>query len=480
MVMRWSQVVGMCVDGMPSFLRQHRYARNLDFWLRAHQEDEDNQTGGLFVPNTYSQTEEHAQLSQRAYTPWAGLVVDTLAQTMFVEGVRMPGTADNLASWEYWQRNGWDAYQSRIYRSALGYGLAYASVLPGEDRLTRAPMPKLQGHSALKMAAFYAEDDDEFPLFAIRCERYSNPTKGEIGWTVRFYDDEAIHYLSCIGDGYDAKDWTYISYDLHNSGVPPIVRYSNMHDLDGRTQGEIEPVIPILRRIDQDTYDRLIVQRYGAWKIRYITGLVKPKEMTDKEYREGLLKLKIGDFLTAVDKDTKFGTLDETQLAGFIQASDKDLRDLAAIKQIPPHHLLGTTPQMQPESLASVNASLMARSLERRTSFGESHERLFRLAALQVGNMTEANAWNMQVRWRDTETRSLSQTADALGKIATQLKVPVEMLWERIEGWTDSDTERAKELAQNGAIDALLAQFEANGLVGTGQPTPRAGTPVGS
>jgi hypothetical protein len=193
--------------------------------------------------------------------------------------------------------------------------------------------------------------------------------------------------------------------------------------------------------------------------------------MTDAQYREGLLKLKIGDFLTAVDKDTKFGTLEETQLVGFISASDKDLRDLAAIKQIPPHHLLGTTPQMQPESLASVNASLMARSLERRTSFGESHERLMRLSAFQVGNMTEANAWNMQIRWRDTETRSLSQTADALGKIATQLQVPVEMLWERIEGWTDSDTERAKELAQNGAIDALLQQFEQNGLLG-GQRQP--------
>lgn len=476
MVMRWSQVIGMCVDNMPSFLRQHQQTKNLDFWVRAKQMDEENELGGLFVPNTYTQTEEHADLSQRAYTPWAGLVVDTLAQTMFLDGVRMPGSNDNLKAWEVWQRNGWDAYQARIYRSTLSHGACYASALPGQDRLTGSAMPRLKGYSLLKMAAFYDDDEDEeFPIFALWAERYRT-REGEQGWVVRIIDEEAIYHLSCVGDGIDERDWTAIDYIKHDTGVTPIVRYSNLHDLDGRTMGEIEPVIPLLRRIDQDTYDRLIVQRYGAWKVRYITGLVKPKEMSDKEYREGLLKLKIGDFLTAVDKDTKFGTLDETQLAGFIEAHDVDLRDLAAVRQLPPHVVTGQAPQMQPESLAAINGSLMARSLERKTSIGESHERLFRLTAVQMGNRAEANAWNMQCRWRDMETRSLSQTADALGKVATQLKVPVEMLWERIEGWTDSDTERAKALIQDGTIDQLLAQFEANGML-TGQPQPQPQQP---
>jgi hypothetical protein len=330
-------------------------------------------------------------------------------------------------------------------------------------------MPKLKGYSARKMAAFYDEDDEEFPLFTIAADPYRT-NDGEEGWTVEYMDEEGIHYLSCKGHGEEKKDWTYISYELHSIGVCPAVRYTNLLDLDGRATGEVEPIIPIARRIDQDSYDRLIVQRYGAWKIRYITGLVKPANMTDEKYKQGLMELKVGDFLIGENKDTKFGTLPETQLDGFIKARDADIRDLAAVKQIPPHHMLGTTPQMQPESLASVNASLQARSLERRTSFGESHERLFRLSALLMGNREEAQAWDLQVRWRDTETRSLSQAADALGKIATQLKVPVEMLWERIEGWTDSDTARAKELIETGTIDQLIAEFEKNGLLEQGAP----------
>lgn len=471
MVMSWSNIVGLCVDNFPAFLRQHAQANALDYWIRGNQGAEESENSGLFVPNPYKQTEEHVDLSSRAYTPWVGLVISTLAQTMFLDGIRMPGQQENLQAWEAWQRNGWDAIQARIYRGALGHGVAYASALPGKDRLTQKKMPKLKGYSMRQMSAFYdEEEDDEFPTYAIKAEPYTDD-RGERGWNVRLIDEEAIFFLSCKGDGHENKDWTAIEYREHNIGVTPIVRYTNLLDLDGRATGEVEPVIPVARRIDQDSYDRLIVQRYGAWKVRYITGLVKPKEMTDEQYRAGMQKLKVGDFLTSASADTKFGTLEADQLEGFIAARDADIRDFAAVTQIPPHAMLGTTPQMQPESLASVNSSLQARSLERKTSFGESHERLLRLSALLMGNQEEAQAWGMQVRWRDTETRSLSQTADALGKIATQLKVPVEMLWERIQGWTDSDTARAKDLVESGAIDALLAEFEASGQL----QTPGAG-----
>jgi hypothetical protein len=76
----------------------------------------------------------------------------------------------------------------------------------------------------------------------------------------------------------------------------------------------------------------------------------------------------------------------------------------------------------------------------------------------------------MQVRWRDTESRSFAQTAQALSVVATGLHVPVEMLWERLPGWTDADSARAKDLIESGAIDALLEELT-GGLAGndTGQ-----------
>ena len=79
----------------------------------------------------------------------------------------------------------------------------------------------------------------------------------------------------------------------------------------------------------------------------------------------------------------------------------------------------------------------------------------------------------MEVRWRDTEVRPLSQAADALGKLAAQVGVPLEMLWGMIPNWTDSDVERAKNLVESGGFDQLVREFEAQ-MAGAGGTTPGA------
>jgi hypothetical protein len=112
----------------------------------------------------------------------------------------------------------------------------------------------------------------------------------------------------------------------------------------------------------------------------------------------------------------------------------------------------------------------MAKSAERKEGFGESHEQLFRLTAKQTGNMDEARAWDLESRWRDTEVRPLSQAADALGKLAAQVGVPLEMLWSMIPNWTDADVARAKELVTSGGFDSLIAELEGQLGGAPGQP----------
>ena len=73
--------------------------------------------------------------------------------------------------------------------------------------------------------------------------------------------------------------------------------------------------------------------------------------------------------------------------------------------------------------------------------------------------MDIARAWDLRVRWRDESSGSMSQAADALGKLAQQLGVPLEMLWERIPGWTDDDVNRAKELVESGSFEKLIQQI---------------------
>jgi hypothetical protein len=88
-----------------------------------------------------------------------------------------------------------------------------------------------------------------------------------------------------------------------------------------------------------------------------------------------------------------------------------------------------------------MEASTQRKIAEYETLFGESWETVFRLSAVAAGKTPDDSA---QVRWRDTEARALASTVDALGKMAQMLAVPVEELWEKIPGITDTDVMRWK------------------------------------
>ena len=455
-----SAATGLAHEFFPEFLEQRERALILDKWIRGEQGDLTNEsdlTGRVYVPE--GATPELKNLADIAPSSFGGLIITSLAQTAFVDGVRLPGTEDNMEAWNVWQENRWDAKQIALHRGAIGQGMAFGVALPAQNRLTGAKTALMRGVSATKMAAWYDEDDDEWPLHAIEATPVPDDIlHGHIGeWTVRVYDEVAVYNLSCKNNGREEKDWTFIQAETHGLPVPPVVRYTNRLDLEGRATGEIEPVIPMLRRIDQTTYDRTIVQRFGAWKVRWIAGMAKPSDAMLENQQA--LELSMMDILISTNKDTKFGTLDATEIKGFLESADTDLRYLAAITQTPPHHLLGLSSNLQAEALAAAEGGLMRKSVDFRTLAGESHEKMFRLVAMIMGNTQEANATSMQIRWRDTESRSLVQTANALTLLASGLGIPSEMLWENLPGWTDADSQRAKLIIESGGIDQLLAQI---------------------
>lgn len=470
MPMKKATAVDAAYEHFPSFLRSRAKAKLLDSWQRGEQYSLDPTdldpdhlafAGRPYRPAHTEVSDEFDNIATLAPNAFAGLVVTSLAQTAYVDGMRMPGSETNMRAWDTWQANRWDAKQGPIHRTAIGVGEAFGVTLPGRDPLTGDKKARMLARSPKRMAAFWDNDDDEWCMFAIDAVKVYKRLEGtgavvHDGWSVQLIDEKVVHFISCKGDGRDKADWTYIEERPHGVAVPPVARLANKIDLDGRTTGEIEPVLPLLRRIDQGTFDRLIVQRFGAWKVRYIAGMAKPTGNVQAE----ALRMSLADFLVSPDKDTKFGTLDGTDPKPFTELTDADLRMLSAITQTPPHHLLGLSSNLQAEALAAAESGLQRKSADFKMNAGEFHEQMARLTAMLNGDRQEANAFNMQVRWRDTESRSLTQAAQALGTMAVQLKIPVEMLWERLPGWTDMDTERAKAIIETGGIDQLLAEIE--------------------
>lgn len=426
----------------PAFRSERDRLDKIDTWLRW---DHDSP----FMPR--ERTKEYKQLADRAQTPWGSLIVTSVAQAMYVDGYRSQSETENSQAWNWWQINGMDSRQIAIHRAMLGYGLAYTTVLPGVDDFGEK-MPVIKGISPRRMITFYDEPErDDWPHFALS----ASPAKvnGSKGWALKVYDDANVYYLNSDASG---SSFDYIEYREHNLGLCPVVRYANQLDLEGRTPGEVEPFIPILARIDQTTFDRLIVQRFASWVVRTVAGMSRDETLkaTGETAEQARLRLKIEDLLVAEDKDTKFGSLPATDLGGFINAVEADIRQLAAASQTPAHEMLGQMANLSAEALAAARASLSGKVEERKMPTGESHEQTLRLASFVMGDVDGARDRSAQVRWRDTEIRSFSQAADALGKIAQMLGVPVEALWERIPGVTQQDVESWKALAAEG--DSLL------------------------
>jgi hypothetical protein len=484
--MKQGDVIEMAHAYFPSFLRSRKKAQMLGAWMNGeqYQYSEDNlDVDELGYGRPFAPLETSAEYDNlRGLSPnnFGGLITTTVAQLAHVEGISRPGVTGVLPVYQTFLRNRWGSKQGAIHRGAVGQSVAYGFVLPAQDPLTGSKMSKMGGRSAEDMAAFYDSEDDEWPRLAIEAyevDEIDDSTGirlGKQGWLVYVYDAYVVHRLKCKGNGLAKDDWEYIDHEEHGMPVPPVARCANRIDLGGRTRGEIEPVLPLLRRIDQDLFDRLIVQRFGAWQVRYIAGMAKPDSKTEAAAQK--LRLRVEDLLVSTNKDTKFGVLQGGSIENQVKATDADLRLLSAISQMPPHHLLGLSSNLQAEALAAAKEGLLHKAFDFKTNAGEFHEQMARLVAMSEGDFVTAAAWDLRVRWKDVESMSMSQAADALGKLADQLGVPIEMLWERIPSWEDTDVERAKELVKDGQLEKIIAELMREGEEQQGQQ----GTPDGN
>lgn len=446
MSLKASDVVPFTQDVLiPRWQSERTKLDRIDRWARWQHDD----------PNKPREaTPEYSELIARAQAPWGDLIVGSVAQTLYVEGYRRPDAPQDATGWNIWQANGMDGRQVQIHRAALSYGISYGTCLPGRT-LAGAPLPVMRGVSPRYMLAVYDDPAaDEWPAYALQVSVVRD------GYLVRVFDDAYV--WSWRVEHLTDKPGTPV-IEEHNAGVCPVVRFTNRLDLEGRVAGEIEPFIPLLGKIDQTSFDRLVVQRFASWIVRTIAGMSVDETMkvTGETAAAVKQRLTAAGILVADDADTKFGSLPATPLNGFIEAHDSDLRTLAAVSQTPAFELLGQMANLSAEALAAAKASQTAKSDERKHTLGEEHERLIRLGCHIAGDEEGASDFAAQVRWADTSIRSLAQASDALGKLAQMLGVPVEVLWPKIPGFTQQDVDEARDIAaQGGGLGDLLRELQ--------------------
>lgn len=442
MVMSQAAVVKMVRDTLyPQFKRQKDSLDAIDNALRGVEPDHN------LIPARA--TLEHRALRDLTHTPLLQIVVTTVAQTLFADGYKSPDSGEDARGWDTWQANDFDRRQSQIHRAALSYGLAFATVLPGVD--ANGPRSVMRGVSPRRMVALYQDSaEDDWPMYAMRVEASGDKLM------CRVYDEKAVYFVS-MGAGGD--DIQFIEWREHGAGVCPVVRYTNLLDLDGRADGEVAPLIPIASRHRKTVYDRMLAQHFNSWKVRTATGLERPED--DAEAQAEKLRLQQEDILVSDSVDTKFGTLDETPLKPFLDAMQSDLDELSAVAQVPSTALSGTVANLSADAIAELRAGLTQKTAERKMSFGSSHAQAIRLALQLEGDQSAAADYTARMTWQDMSPRTMAQTVNALSVAAEKLQIPPQKLWHMIPGLTKSDVDEwiddAAKATRRAALQERLA-----------------------
>lgn len=185
-------------------------------------------------------TAEHRMLRDMGHTPWLRLVVTTLAQTLYLEGVDVPGDDDNHTRarefWQPWDRSRMTARQIPLHQAAIAYGTAYETVraADGPDGI-RA---RIECWSPREAIALYDDPArDTYPQLFMRRRRLNETRESLELW-------DAYNIWTWIhADG----AWTFADATPHNATDPngqpvcPAIRFTNQIDLEGRTPARSNP-----------------------------------------------------------------------------------------------------------------------------------------------------------------------------------------------------------------------------------------------
>lgn len=408
--------------------------------------------------------EEYRLLAERSISNWMRLLLNTPAQAMYVDSVRRSdrqlAIGEVLPEWRHWQRSGLDARQLAVHKGALKFGHSFT--------LTEKTVKgvKTKGLSAMRSAALFEDPaNDSTPYVALTVTAWARDNKpGQ----ARMFDD-TYEYAVTFGALGDADSVRVLSRRRHGASENPVTRFAAEVDLEGRTTGVVEPMIALQNRLNQTVFDLLVLQTYQSHQVRTVTGMAPPVKRDSETGEVELdasgnpIPLPINHnarrFLFAEDPDVKFGSLEATSLDGLIASIDMSVRHLAALSQTPPHHLLGEIANLSAEALEAAETALLRKVQEFRNSFGESWERVFRLAAELEGDApSEVDDYSVEVLWRDMEMKSLAQSADGLGKLSQQLGIPPRGLWNRVPGVTQTEVNEWERIAEEDDSERQLAQ----------------------
>lgn len=413
---------------------------------------------------------------------WVALIVDAVEERLDVNGFRVgsEGKASD-AAWRLWQGNELDAQSQVGHTEALLNGGAYGLAWYGDgddeaDITVEHPAWATVAHDARRrrhrLAGLRTYVDDwgfrHAELFlpdTVHFYRSPHPTNGD-----ELVSDVA--HLPWIDDVDAARSTNPLDAGVAQGfvanplGVVPLVELPNRprlklaRGLGMAARSEVAQVIPLQDAVNKLVADMLIAAEFAAYPQRWATGMElerdkKTNAVVGPDWKP------THNVWWMEDAGGSFGAFPVADLGNFVKAIELVVLHIASITRTPPHYLNGSADRLSGESIKAAESGLVAKTRRKMRHFGEAWEELIRVGARIAGEGELAAAKELEVIWRDPESRTESEHVDATLKLKG-LGLPDEFLWERV-GLGPTEIRRAKAMIVDAAIEAELLSPSSTG-----------------
>lgn len=377
---------------------------------------------------------------------WTQVVADAPVERMTVTGFQASGETDaDAALWKVWQVNGLDADSQLGFLGSVVNARSFVLVWgdpaepdipvvtfedpsqcviayePGSRRLRRAALKRWQDGSEDFATLYLADEVWKFSRPHLNTDGDKSPQMQDVDealkrWKPRELPDEP-------------------NPQPNPMGVVPMVELPNKPALAADPISDVGGVIAMQNAINLLWAQLFTASDYASFPQRVIMGAERP--VIPKLNSEGevigtqpvdIEKFAVDRVMMFNGKDVRIGEWQAANLAMYTGLIDQGVGHIAAQTRTPQHYLIGKMANLAEGALLAAETGLVKRTEEKQTWSGQGLREMARLIALARGEDDKADALRSgRVLWKDAESRSHAQLADALLKLK-QLGFPFKWL----------------------------------------------------
>jgi hypothetical protein len=377
---------------------------------------------------------------------WTQVVADSPVERMTVTGIQASGeTSADAELWKVWQVNGLDADSQLGFLGSVVNGRSFVLVWgdpknddmpvvtfedpgqcivayePGSRRLRRAALKRWQDGGQDYATLYLPDEVWKFERPHLASPGDKSPQLSDV--------DEALKRWKPreLAEEPNPQD--------NPMGVVPMVELPNKPSLAADPISDVGGVIAMQNAINLLWAQLFTASDYASFPQRVIMGAERPviPRLNEKGEVVGsqpvdLEKFAVDRVMMFSSKDARIGEWAAANLTMYTGLIEVAVGHLAAQTRTPQHYLIGKMANLAEGALLAAEVGLVKRVEEKQIWSGQGLREMARLIALARGEDGKAEALRSgRILWKDAESRSHAQLADALLKLK-QIGFPFEWL----------------------------------------------------